>query len=50
MCKYARGDMHGVDKAQAFLDAAFCDGILDLRSNVNKFLPVLRIEPDVVGE
>jgi hypothetical protein len=41
--------MHGVNEAQAFLNATIFYHLFDLRGNIEKFLAVLRIKPEILG-
>ena len=46
----ARRDVHRRDENHAFADAALLDDGRHLIGDADKFLPLLRVEPQVVGE
>jgi len=43
--EYTRSDMHGIYQAQAFLYAAFVNGLLNIMRDVNELVPFFGIEP-----
>jgi hypothetical protein len=45
--EHARRDVHGIDQAQAFPDAALAEGLFDVRSDVDVIPSVRRAEPQL---
>lgn len=47
--KYAGGNMHRIYKADAFFNWTFSDTGLDLWRDINKFLNIFSIKPQILG-